>query len=308
MSLTRRLHRLWQDILALTEEGLAALPVLGPKLVPAWTVLPAGATSAQTGAARTPVVLRLSPQTGALERQVRLPGGDEAHLEESVELNLHRWSPFDPADTLYAIVPGSVQRTDGLLSFRLALASRARVETWVAAAREAGATGRLAVDAARGGLESARPLYDLRSGGRPRSAPVMASEGLLALATAAAIAGLAGLVILAGSEESTGLRARPDVPRAEAIDTLKREMPSAVETLSGIAAALPDGTVLEELEFDTGGVVLSGISSEAASLPVRLEATGAFDQARLQGALVPDAGGRERFEISADHARPGRRP
>ena len=306
MSPTRILIHLWREARALVEEGLAALPVLGPRIVPAWTVIQAGSTLEPAGPAHAPTVLRLPPAAGAFEREIRIAGAGEADIERTVELNLDRWSPFAPSDTLYAVVPGSVRRADGLLAFRLALASRARVEAWVAAAREAGIAGRLAVDAAGPGRQSAAPPYDLRTGARPRTGPVTAAEGLLTLGIGGAIAGLAGLAVLAGTEIADG-PAGGELSRAAQIDRLKRDMPSAVESLAHIAAALPDATVLEELRFDTAGVVLAGRSGDAASLPVRLEQTGVFEQARLVGALMPDAAGGERFELSARHARPGAR-
>lgn len=306
MNLTGKLIRAWREARVLVEEGLASLPVLGARLVPGWTIIPAGEIVHGAGA-RAPAVLRLPPGAGAFERAIRVPGAGEADIDRTVELNLERWSPFEPSDTLYAIVPGSVRRAEGLLSFRLALASRTRVEAWIAAAREAGASGPLAVDVAQPGRESARPLYDLRSGGRPRTGPATAGEGLLVLGAAAAIAGMAGLVMLAGNEAVGGPLSGPQVSRAATIDHLKREAPSAVESLATIAGALPDGTVLEELRFDDAGIVLAGRSEEAASLPVRLEATGAFERARLEGALIPDAAGGERFEIRARHASSGAR-
>lgn len=306
MSLIGKLLHVGREARALVDEGVASLPVLGPRLVPAWTIIPAGgALSAES--ARAPAVLRLPPGAGAFEREIRLPGAGEADIEQAVRLNLERWSPFAPSDTLYAIVPGSVRRTDGVLGFRLALASRSRIDVWVAAAREAGAPRRLAIDVARAGSEAARPLYDLRSGHRPRPAPVTAGEALLALGAIACVAGVAGLASLTVHDRAGGEFAGPVASQAATIDRLKRDAPSSVEALATVAAALPDTSVLEELHFTEEGVLLSGRSDEAASLPVRLEATGAFEQARLEGPLTPDGSGGERFEIRARHAQPGAR-
>ena len=298
MTLLRRLIRALRDLTLLADDGVTALTSPIGKARTRWRIYDGEPDAVAFLPGRQPTVLRLPQTAGAFEREIRLPAEAKSALDETVKLNLARWSPFDPADTLSAVVPGTERWTDGVLTFRLAMASRRRIARGVAQARASGITGRVCVDVSDG--QRLAPVYDLLTGGRPRSGPIRPGEALVAMAGISTVAGLVGLALMGASRGAHVEAAGAPASEAVIIDRLKRSSPSAVASIAGIAAALPDNTFLDELRFDATGVVLTGRSSDAGELPVRIEATQAFTRARLVGAVTPDPNGGERFVLSAE--------
>lgn len=302
MSVFTAALRLWRAGAAMIEEGLASLPALAA-LAQSWRVAGAQAPDSQIEG-RAPLVVRLRPEDGAFERAIVLPGAAARDLDQALALNLERWSPFAPEDTLAAVAPGSLRNEGQGLRFTLALASKTRLARLEEALRERGAAGPIAFDAAEAG---APVRYDLLTGVRPRARPLSAGDALLGLCVAGLIAGAAAaaLMVQAGPDPTGG---RQPADAASLADAAKRQTPSLVTAINALSEALPDTAHLNTLRFDTQGVTASGVASDAGALPARAEATGRFSGARIDGAVEADAGGREGFELVASHAGPGRTP
>lgn len=180
-----------------------------------------------------------------------------------------------------------------------------------------------------GGLALATPRGRLAADGPSRAAlgptPRAMRAGRAGLGAAAALA-LVGLLVLAGAlawrqeraltvldreivrAESEAAEVRADlaarqaeIARLAALRGAKSGAVPLVQVLEELALILPDGTWLDSIDIDTGGVVLSGTSQAAAGLIPRLEASPLFREPTFTQPVLRDVEERgERFTIALE--------
>ena len=87
------------------------------------------------------------------------------------------------------------------------------------------------------------------------------------------------------------------------LDQMRAGRPSAIEIIDELSRRLPDTTYLEKLAIEGDKLILIGLSSEASSLPQRLEGSKLWRAPALTGALQQDPRTRrDRFTLMADLA------
>lgn len=85
------------------------------------------------------------------------------------------------------------------------------------------------------------------------------------------------------------------------LDQMRAGRPSAIEVLDELSRRLPDTTYLEKLAIENDRLTLIGLSTEASSLPGRLEGSKLWRAPALTGALQPDPRTRrDRFTLTAE--------
>lgn len=295
MKLITVIAQAWRDVVDYLDRGLATLPGLGA-LVTDWeTHALAEALEAQPSG--RPLLVRLTPRDGGFERSITLPGVKASNVQQVLAFNLERWSPFAGPDTAALVAPDTIVSTNEGLTATVPLASRSRLNTHLEQLREQGWSGPIAFSAAGASTPAA---YDFLTGRRPRTALVTPGDCVAGFAVSGVLAFVvAALAYLALVEEPTAFFAGPDL--ATQADAQTRRSPSLVKSMAALTEALPDTAYLETLRFDALGVTVTGLAEDAASLPALAEATGRFQQARIEGSIASDASGLEAFELVALH-------
>ncbi|GAB6844417.1 general secretion pathway protein L [Methylorubrum rhodinum] len=263
--------------------------------------------------------LRLPPNL-FLARTLRLPDAGRDYLGPILAHRLERLTPWRPDRVLYGYDIPEPAGPDGTIAVDLLATSSDLVAPHLDALAAAGlkvtALGSaaapldaaLAIDLYRGrpGSVGASPLR------RPVARAAALAFGLLIPACLAA-------VLLAASAETeqaeTGahlaaLRARLAArtgtggTREAGLLAAKRPEASVILLIDRLSAALPDGTVLRELDADGGKVRLVGRSDDAAALIGLLEGQAGLTAVRFAAPVIRDAERREAFDIVASRAAP----
>lgn len=265
--------------------------------------------------------LRLPPHL-FLARTLRLPDAGRDYLGPILSHRLERLTPWRPDRVLYGYDVPEPAGPDGTIAVDLLATSADLVAPHLDALTGAGlevtALGSsaapldapLAIDLYRGrpGAGGASPLR------RPVALAAALAFGLLIPACLAA-------ALLADSAETeqaeTGshlaaLRSRlaarsgPGGTREAALLAAKRPESSTLVLIDRLSTALPDGTVLRELDADGSKVRVVGRSDDAAALIGLLEGQGGLSAVRFAAPVIRDAERREAFDIVASRA-PGQR-
>ncbi len=254
-----------------------------------------------------------------LHRRLDLPAAVAENLQESVGFEIDRFTPFKAADVVYKAQLAGQDRQRGRIACDVWLVPRAIVEE--AFRRAEGLRirpDRLCVEAGPGGTRPVELPTDL---GQPLARRL--SWRLPAgLAGIGALLGLAAVLLQLDNRDAlldayaketatyreaasaaADLRQRLRVLAATeaAAESHRAAMPLTVDVLADITQRLPDDTWLTELRLSDGHLFISGYAGSAASLVSVVENSPLFHNARLSGAMVPDAGlKRERFSLEAD--------
>ncbi|MCJ2011907.1 PilN domain-containing protein [Methylobacterium sp. J-076] len=260
--------------------------------------------------------LRL-PADQMLRRSLTLPSAGRDYLPSIIAHRLERLTPWRMDKVLHGFAVSPEERTDGSLAVDLLAMSADRL---------APVLDRLAargfVPTSLGSVEDAidaPPRIDLYAG-RPATADRATRRWVARIAigtiTVLLAACLASAWVAQEAEaeqaETTGrlaaLRSRLQAHRGggtsheRALIEAHREA-SALVLIDGLSAAIPDTTVLREINLSSGKVRLAGRSSDAPALIKQLEGRAGLTGVRFAAPVVRDAAGRDLFEITAE--RPG---
>ena len=261
------------------------------------------------------VDLRL-PSEGMLRRSFTLPSAGRAYLPSIIAHRLERLTPWRLDKVLHGFAVSPGERTDETLSVDLLATSMDRLAPILERLAARGL-----VPTSLGSVEdplTAPPRIDLYAG-RPGTADraLRRRVGRIAAATITVLmlACLASAWIAQDAEaeqaETTAhlaalrhrLQARGgDGSSHERALVEAHRNASALVLLDGLSAAIPDHTVLREINLSAGKVRLAGRSSDAPALIKQLEGTAGLTGVRFAAPVVRDAAGRDLFEITAERS------
>lgn len=285
------------DDLAGSSDPLATL--LGPNIVdlPRWLLLPAAS---------------------GLRRRMLLPAAAGERLRDVVGFEIERQTPFAANAVVFdAHVVG--RRADGQLDVELVVVPRAGFD---AALAQLGplADSLAGVDVADGN-GTAVGVNLLPAQRRYRSADPWRSWNwaLVAVCLLALAVGLWQVLdnrraAAEALEREVGSRAEAArqvamqrqqlvdaVQGAAFLDRARHGRPTMIEIMDELSRRLPDNTYLEKLAVEDDRLMLIGLSSDASSLPGRLQGSPLWRSPALTGALQPDPrAGRDRFTLTAE--------
>lgn len=266
--------------------------------------------AAKRRAGRLQGELRL-PAGALLTKTLSFPAATGDYLEPVIDNRLDRLTPWAPDRVVYGY--RAEDADDGGLSVRFVATSREAAELWIARAEALGFTPTALGSAAE---PLAAPLeIDLWRGRRDpfrlrvrRAAAVAAAVVVAVLLplTAWSFWSLHVAEQRVEAVESRSAAARDALRRTAGLGARDAELigakrpETAVMTLvDRLATALPDGTVLRDLEIEPARVRLTGVSDAAPELIALLEASGAIAGARFAAPVTRNADGRDGFEILA---------
>ncbi|MEZ5931999.1 MAG: PilN domain-containing protein [Alphaproteobacteria bacterium] len=264
---------------------------------------------------RWPLIVRLAPDLG-MQKVIDLPLAARNDLDNLLQFELDRLTPFSPDEVFFAWRVQSSDRATGRMSVALDMAPKALVERAFDLAAEHG-RGVDRVEIEGGGTE---PLNLLQSttkaenGGRFRHVlPLL----VLALAIAAVWIPLdrqqrvvdrleADVTALkASAEETLALRDKLDAEASEAgfLARAKNSRPSMTAILAELTELIPDHSYILQLEIGDGEVQLSGYADKASDLITILDRSEMFASPEFRSAVTRDPRvGKERFQIAAELA------
>lgn len=257
--------------------------------------------------------LRLPPEL-FLTRALRLPDSGRGYLQPIIAHRLERLTPWRADKVLYgySVVEGVSE--DGTIGVDL-LATSVDLAAPVLARLEAAGLSATALGSAAEPLDA--PLrFDLYRG---RS---QAADGRLRARTARVLAillaGLAGACLvsfllaasasadlqeterrLAALRTRLALRGAPGGSRAGALIEAKRPDTAVIVLIDRLSTALPDDTVLRELDIEPARIRLVGRSTDAPALIARLETGAGLKNLRFAAPVIRDADRRDAFDLVA---------
>ncbi|MFD1626088.1 PilN domain-containing protein [Azospirillum griseum] len=254
------------------------------------------------------VVVR--PGVKALVRRLSLPVAAAAHLRPIVANQIDHRTPW-PADQVWfdAAILGPSE-DDRLIDVRVTVVPRAAVESALDAVRALNLTpSALEVEDGEGGwtrlpLDADDPPSSARQAARwlPLLVPLALASALLApplweraaLTDALAENGRAAAEV---RRLATALEDRKTA--SDYADRRKAETASATVVLEVLSRLLPDDVWLNEFHLDNGVALLIGQAGDANRLPALLSASPHFADVQFRSAVVREAAGGDRFQLSA---------
>ncbi len=252
------------------------------------------------------------PEASALRRTARLPLAAEEDLGAVIAFELDRLTPFRPDELYYAWRLRARRPETSEVEVEIALAPRAEHANAAAALAEAGLGPPARIDLVDGDGRLAGLDLSPKAGDPKAGRGALATAALL-LAVLAIAGAWAWIEIAARDREAEALedalfqarrlaRALSDTEAPEAGGAAalaayraKAGAPRAVTLLADISETLPDGTWLDSLTLDEGGVTLGGVSDQASRLPALLAARPGLAAPRFAAPIVSAEAGRERF-------------
>jgi general secretion pathway protein L len=261
------------------------------------------------------------PQEWVVSRTLYLPSQARKNLRQVIGYEIDRLTPFKVDQVYFDFRMTEDQGKVGRLTLELALCRKDPVQAWLGRMRDAGAP----VD--RIVWPQAWPIANLLPGeeGPRRRVRLIGLENLLfLLVMGLAAAALVGPLwqksqILAGLEEELsdlkgraaeveGLRAAIETAHQGSVTVLERKSGQAamIDLLRELTVRLPDGTWVENLEFQGQEVQIRGESTQAAALIGLLEQAPLFSGVTFRSPVsqVPNTD-RERFHIGFNYQRQG---
>lgn len=261
--------------------------------------------------------LRLPPER-FLQRTLRLPDAGREYLGPILSHRLERLTPWRPDKVLYGWNVAGPAAADGTITVDLVATSADLVAPYLATLAEAGLTV-TGLGSAAESLETplAIDLFRGRNAGT-------SGDRLRQITARAAVIGFAVLIpvwlatsLIADSAEAdravvearlTTLRAKlaqragTGGSREQALIVAKRPETAMLTLVDRLSAALPDSTVLRELDADGAKVRLVGHSADASALVGLLESQSPLKQVRFAAPVMRDAERRDAFDIVAARA------
>jgi general secretion pathway protein L len=266
---------------------------------------------------RTVVLL---PADQILRRSLSFPAQVRENLQQVIRYEMDRLSPFPGDQVLFdTYLRGSSRRGDRIL-VELALCRRDRAEPWLQRLGEVG----FPVDQLT--WEGAWPRANLLPlAQRPRRSIRGLASGI-ALFVLVSLLGAAALVtplwqrgqVLAtlqddlervrhAAQQVDKLRADLERARQGSVAVLQRKMdqPRMIDLLRELTLRLPDGTWIQNLDLDKGGIQMRGESTRATALIALLEKSAGVHGVSFASPVTQVAQtGAERFNITFQYARP----
>jgi general secretion pathway protein L len=255
------------------------------------------------------------PDSAVLTKRLHLPAAARRRLRNILELAIEREMPLhaDAAYFDYAIV--SSDANSGMLEVELAMARRARIEEWLASARERG------LQPIGIGLQQPSD-WRLRFNFLPairsaRSASMHRWDRPLTIAAAVLCAVMAATTVwqwraernyaeseLARLAETAKSAAHARSDLVSQLDVMKAfESQMQVPTTGGLIAELtrvvPANSWIHELRFQRGEIRLAGTTTDAATLASSIEKSPAFERVMLISTVPAGLGtGQDRVEMT----------
>ncbi len=261
------------------------------------------------------------PANWIITRSLSLPGQARNNLRQVIRYEIDRLTPFHPDQVYFDFRLDEDQGKVGRVSLELALCRREPIQGWLGRMREVGAP----VD--RITWPEAWPSANLLpEGERPKGGSRIFSMGALLgfltlMMLAATLTGplwqktqiLAGLNkqladVKGRANEVNTLRTAIETAHKGSVAVLERKSSQAamVDLLRELTDRLPDGTWVENLEFQGSEVQIRGESSQAAALIGLLEQGPSISGVAFRSPVsqVPNTA-RERFHIGFNYQRQG---
>jgi general secretion pathway protein L len=266
---------------------------------------------------RTVVLL---PATQVLRRSLSFPAQVRENLQQVVRYEMDRLSPFPGDQVLFDTHLRGMSRRGDRILVELALCRRDRAEPWLQRLREVGfPADQLTWEGAwpRANLLplTERPRRNIRGLGWTLALLLLA----LSLGAAAMITPLWQREQVLGTLQVELARVRDaaqqvdklraDLERARhgsvAVLQRKTEQPRMIDLLRELTVRLPDGTWIQNLDLDKGGIQMRGESTRATALIALLEKSAGVHGVAFASPVTQVAQtGAERFNITFQYARP----
>lgn len=310
------------DVLVAAPFGAdAALTRLGPRgarSLGALSALPQRERRALAAAARSRglEIVFAMPAAQAVTRRIALPAAAERDLDAVLGFEMDRLTPFAADEVFYDRRIAARRPEQNRLEVELTFAPLAGARAALSALESEG----LAPDRADLMAE------DGQLAGRSMRSPVEPPRRRGPLGLKVAVIGLSAFILLSLAHALLDLRrieARVEAlgrevsaARAAALGAadarraaesgdagrvalaLRRDAPSALETLAALSDALPDQAWLTRLDLQQAELTIAGYAEDAAALPAALAAASAFDAPRFLAPVTRDAvDGREVFTL-----------
>jgi general secretion pathway protein L len=251
-----------------------------------------------------------------------LPQQASDFLDAMVRSQIDRLTPWTRLQAAFGFVV--VRQSDGRIEATVAVAARAALEPYVAAAEARGALSvKVRAPPPQGRVLREKIEVFTREVGRSaeerRLRAAMAALALIAAFAAIASfaarayagamteASAAALVQLAA--EARARIAAPAVdPGSAAVLLRKLNEPPTVIILEALSNALPDDSYLTEFQLSDRRLEIQGVSRGPAQLVKILEETKPFQHVQFSAATTPTPDGGEEFHLEAEVAANGWRP
>jgi general secretion pathway protein L len=260
------------------------------------------------------------PADQVLYRSLSFPAQVRDNLQQVIRYEVDRLSPFQADQVFFDIrLNGTSRRGDRIL-VDLALCRRDRAEPWLQRLRESGsAADQLTWDGAWPKANLLPPAERPRRHGNGWKLTGALLLLALTLGTATLItplwqrgqlleslrAELNSVRTAAGNVEK--VRAELERAREGSVAALQRkaDQPRMIDLLRELTVRLPDGTWIQNLNFDKGEVQLRGESAHATALIALLEKSEGVRDVSFGSPVTQVAQtGAERFNIAFQYARP----
>lgn len=257
-----------------------------------------------------------------VEIMTTLPRVAQGNLDEVLDYEIDRLTPFEPGEIYYAGEPAGSSSPD-TIAIRLTYTARARADGIIDRMSAAGLQPvRLGVLDETGRLGSIN-LLPGSAKKRWRTGRVVAA--VLAILSVLFLTGWWTLNYLQRSDRIAALEGKLDETRRAAIARqttsgdvqdyehlklraydAKKSALSSLLVLDALTEALPDNTVLTTLEVQSDTILMSGNSAEASGLIARLDGHPAFSNPVFRSPITrSETEGRSSFVLSVDVVRKG---
>lgn len=271
-------------------------------------------------------VVYLLPEDGALRRERRLPAASRAHIQDIMNLQMASETPFT-VDEVYSdsIITGEDDEAREILVSQ-ALAPRAAIDALVQRMRADYGLEITGLDIADPLAANGRVGYNLLPSGKAKAGKGSGITlnrllilGVLGAGVFAAmswrdlqerrIASADALIAAAEGNASEALAVNTKITQGvEGIQKVTAETQQPLSFMSAynlIASLLPDGSWLEEFNYDRPVVVITGLSSNSATLVQAMESSDLVESAKFTSPTVTDPrSGAERFRMAVTFKTP----
>jgi general secretion pathway protein L len=281
-------------------------------------VLPADPRKAAANIPKAGVIYLL-PEDGALRRERRLPSASRAHIHEIMNLQMASETPFT-LDEVYtdSVVTDEDDATREINVVQV-LAPRPAIDAIVGQMRAAYGIKLSGVDVVDPTSPSNRAGFNLLpideaapakkgwlSFNRILLIAVVAAAGFAAFSwrdmQARRIASADAIIAAAEGNASEAISANTQIKNGiggiERLDAAQKDPLSFLRVYNTVAGLLPDGSWLEEFNYEAPLATVTGLSSNSATLVEAMESSGMVQSARFTAPIVTDPrSGAERFRL-----------
>lgn len=264
-------------------------------------------------------VIYLLPEDGALRRERRLPSASRAHIHEIMNLQMASETPFT-VDEVYtdSIITGEDDATREI-SVAQTLAPRAAIDAIVLQMRDAHGIELSGVDVVDPASATGRAGFNLlpvddtapkRKGWLSLNRVlllVVVATGVFAAMSwrdlqARRIASSDAIIAAAEGNASEAIGANTRITNGiagiERLNAAQKDPQSFLRVYNAIAGLLPEGSWLEEFSYEAPLAIITGLSSNSATLVEAMESSDLVQSARFAAPIVTDARtGAERFRL-----------